>query len=454
MRPREEDLTRLQARLEEWLRARMPKARGLKISALKRPSAGLSNETFLTSIVYEDAGAALPEKLVFRLAPTRFQVFPDYDLPKQFKIMRALAGTDVPVPTVRWLEEDDGILGCAFYVMDFVDGELPSEVPPYHAFGMCLEASPARREKLWWSGVETLARIHMLDWRKAGLGFVGVPSPGPGAIVEPLDVYEGFMRWGLGGQDQPILEAALRWLRDNAYTPGRVALCWGDARLPNLIYRDDRVIAVLDWEMAFLGDPEADLAWWLFLDWQGCDGYGIPRLEGFPGREETVRRYEELTGHRVENLHYQEVFAAYRFGVVMARVAAHMNETGVSMARDDLATNNPCTQRLATLLDLPPPGEAPRPATHLEEKSVRIQFHLTGEGGSDWYLLAERGAGRRIEGTVENPDARLTATAEDWRAVRSGELDRTQAFMGGRLKVEGDITLLMQLEDMISKLGA
>ena len=71
--------------------------------------------------------------------------------------------------------------------------------------------------------------------------------------------------------------------------PGRVALNWGDARLPNLIFRDDRVAAVLDWEMAFLGDPEADLAWWLFLDWQGCDGYGIPRLDGFPSREQTVR---------------------------------------------------------------------------------------------------------------------------------------------------------------------
>lgn len=454
MRPREEDLTRLQGRLQEWLRAKMPEAPRLTVSGLKRPSAGLSNETFVASIVDEGNGAHLPDRLVFRLAPTGFQVFPDYDLPKQYRIMRALAGTDVPVPEMRWLEEDEEVMGRAFYVMDYVEGELPSEVPPYHAFGMCLEASPERRAKLWWSGLATLARIHALDWQALGLSFVGVPTPGSGAITDPLDSYERFMRWGLSGQEQPILEAALRWLRANAYTPGHVALCWGDARLPNLIYRDDHVAAVLDWEMAFIGDPEADLAWWLFLDWQGSDGYGIPRLDGFPNREETVRRYEELTGHRVENLTYQEVFAAFRFGAVMARIAEHMQETGVSMARADLATNNPCTQRLAMLLDLPPPGEGPRPATQLEEKTVCVQFHLTGDSGCDWYLLAERGTGQRIEGTVDNPDAMLTATAEDWRAVRNGELDRTQAFMSGRLKVEGDITLLMQLEDMISKLGA
>ncbi|HET8944354.1 MAG TPA: phosphotransferase family protein, partial [Dehalococcoidia bacterium] len=322
MRPREEDLTQLKGRLQGWLQARMPEARGLKVSGLKRPSAGLSNETFVMSLAYEGAGAGLPEKLVFRLAPTGFQVFPDYDLPKQHRIMSALAATEVPVPKMRWLEEDESVLGRAFYVMDFVDGELPSEVPPYHAFGMCLEASPERRARLWWSGLETLALIHALDWRVLGLDFVGVPAPGTGAVIEPVEAYERFMRWGLAGQEQPILEAALRWLKDNAYQPRHVALNWGDARLPNLIFRDDTVAAVLDWEMAFLGDPEADLAWWLFLDWQGCDGYGIPRLEGFPSREETIRRYEELTCKRVEHLHYQEVFAAFRFGVVMARIAA------------------------------------------------------------------------------------------------------------------------------------
>ena len=63
------------------------------------------------------------------------------------------------------------------------------------------------------------------------------------------------------------------------------------------MFRDDRVVAVLDWEMAFLGDPEADLAWWCFLDWANNEGYGGPHLDGIPGKEETLARYAEITGH-------------------------------------------------------------------------------------------------------------------------------------------------------------
>src|SRR5437763_35548 len=95
---------------------------------------------------------------------------------------------------------------------------------------------------------------------------------------------------------QPILAHALAWLREHRYAPRHVALCWGDARLPNLIYRNDEVVGVLDWEMAFLGDPEADLGWWLFMHWATGEGYGFPPLEGFPGRGETIRRDEALTG--------------------------------------------------------------------------------------------------------------------------------------------------------------
>lgn len=84
---------------------------------------------------------------------------------------------------------------------------------------------------------------------------------------------------------------------------------------------------------------------------------------------------------------------------------------------------------------------------------MAVQFHLTGPGGSDWYVVSDKGKGTRHEGTVENPDATLTASAEDWKAIQSGELDRIQAFMSGKMKIEGDTTLMLQLEDMISKLS-
>ena len=141
-----------------------------------------------------------------------------------------------------------------------------------------------------------LARIHGLDWKARGLDFLGVPPSGTGPLDRQLDYYERYLEWVREGRPQPVLRAALAWLREHRYVPARVALCWGDSRLPNLMFRDDAVVAVLDWEMAFLGDPEADLGWWLFLDWANSEGYGIPRADGFPGPEETIRRYETLTG--------------------------------------------------------------------------------------------------------------------------------------------------------------
>jgi len=453
LRPRDEYVGDIQADLTAWLRGKLPEAANLELSPLKRPAAGFSNETYLCDLSYEEGGQRRTEPIVVRLEP-KYRVFPEYDLEKQYRIMACLAGTDVPVPRVRWYEGDRKFVGSAFYVMDKVEGEAPPEVPPYHAFGMLFNATPERRAKVWWNGVETLARIHTLDWRKLGLSFLGEPAGGTDAIDRQLDYYGRYLDWVKERGPQPVLDAALGWLREHRYEPKRVALCWGDSRLPNLMYRDDSVVAVLDWEMAWLGDPEADLAWWIFMDWQGCEGYGIPRLEGFPSADDTIRRYEELTGAKVEHAFYNEVFAAFRFGVVLARVAHLMKDLGMHLSSPDFDTNNVCTQRLATLLDLPPPGESQRQVTDIRKVTVRVQFHLTGPGGSDWYLVSEGGEGRRYEGTVDNPDVTVTASAADWRAIRAGEIDRTQAFLGGKLKIEGDLTLLMQLEEVINRLGA
>src|SRR5262245_66451070 len=92
--------------------------------------------------------------------------------------MARLAGTGVPVPRVRWLERDPAVLGSAFYVMDAVEGEVPSEVPSYHVFGWVHDATPDRRAHVWWNGLELLARIHALDSQAPGRGFPGEPGTG------------------------------------------------------------------------------------------------------------------------------------------------------------------------------------------------------------------------------------------------------------------------------------
>ncbi|HZP43687.1 MAG TPA: phosphotransferase [Candidatus Binatia bacterium] len=438
-------------RFAVWLAAKTG-GRDVVVGPPRRPSAGVSNETLLVDATWTAGGGAVREALVVRLTPSGAPVFPEYDLPKQFRILERLAGTDVPVPPALWYEADPAVLGAPFYVMRRVEGAIPSEIPPYHAFGLCLDVPPPRRARLWWSGIETLARIHALDWRARGLEFLGVPGPGTDALDRQLDYWARFLDWGRGEKPQPILDAALAWLREHRYAPARTALCWGDSRLPNLIFRGEEVVAVLDWEMAFLGDPEADLAWWLFLDWCSSTGYGIPRLEGFPTPAETVARYEALAGHPVEHLRWQEVMAAFRYGVITVKIARNMAEAGVGIAAAEMETNNVCTQRLAELLGLPPPGAA-RAVTHVERVRACVQFHLTGEGGADWYVVAEHGQGTRHPGVVADPDVTVTATAADWDAIQTGRLNRIEAFLGGRLAVTGEVTLLMQLEDLIAKLG-
>jgi aminoglycoside phosphotransferase (APT) family kinase protein len=350
------DPASIRERLTGWLAARRPGAAGLRLSLPVTPKVGFSNETFLCDAEWTEGRVARRESLVVRLAPQDFHVFPAYDLERQFRIMQRLAESDVPVPRVLAWEPDPGVLGSPFYVMERIAGEVPSEVPCYHAAGFCLEATPERRARVWWSGVDALARVHRADWRALGLDFLGVPGEGTDPLDRQLAHYADYLEWVRQGSPQPVLEAALAWLRAHRYVPRRVRLCWGDSRLPNLIFRDDAVAGVLDWEMAFLGDPEADLGWWLFLDWAQSEGYGIPRLPGFPGAEETVRRWEALTGWPAEHLLWQEVFAAFRFGAIMARIAGRLKALGMPTPSEDFERDNVCTRRLAALLGLPAPG--------------------------------------------------------------------------------------------------
>ncbi len=343
----------IHAQLTEWVQAKLPASEDVRLSPLEKPGLGFSNETWFAELSWREDGKERSEDLVFRLEPAGFFVFPEYDLPEQVRVMQSLGSTDIPVPEILWLEEDRGVVGCPFYVMKKIEGRVPPDVPNYHAEGVFFDATLEARAKMWGSGIETLAGIHTLDWESLGFSFLEVPEAGTGPLDRQLDYYDRYLEWAREGEPQPVLEASLRWLRENRYAPKRVTLCWGDSRLPNLIYRDDEVVGVLDWEMAFLGDPEADLAWWLFLDWHHSDGNGTPRLEGFPAREETIRRYEELTGWKTENLFYQEVMAAFRFGASMGSLFQNMSERGISVA----GTTTPTTRRLASLLDLPIPDD-------------------------------------------------------------------------------------------------
>lgn len=456
MLSRQVDLQELTDAITRWLRQKLPLARDVSVVNIERSGAGLSNETFLLDVAWSQGGGPEARSLVLRCPPKSFPVYPDYDLEVQYRLMECLHAAGIPVPIMHWLEKDASVIGTPFYIMGRIDGDVPPEFPPYHSFGLYFDAPPEVRSRMWWSAIEGLAKVHLVDWKKAGISFLRVPGGGAGALDIQLDYWERYLKWEKERPDesQPIIEAGLNWLREHPYTPKRVTLCWGDARLPNVIFgKDGTVRALLDWEMAYLGDPVSDLAFFLLLDWVDSEGYGIPRLEGTPDKSETVRRYEEITGWPVENLFYQEVLAAVRAGIVMLKVYKNFKQLGVALPAEDIELNNVCTQRIAALLELPPPGEVQRGITDVRDVTALVQFHLTGSGGGDWYVVCDKGQGTRHEGVVENPHCTLTVAASDWAAIQRGEMDRLHAWTGGKLKIDGDMTLLLQLEDIISKLG-
>ena len=358
--PWERDLEADRRRLTAWLGRVLPDTRDLSISELTTPQAtGFSNDTLLFDATWRQAGRAQTRGLVARVQPTGFQVFPDYDLALQYRVLELLAASDVPVPRVHWLEaEDTRVLGAPFYVMERVDGRIPTDNPPYHVGGWMTEIEPAEREAIWWNALEVMTRIHRLDWRAAGFDFLERPELGPSGLGQQLDYYERYLAWAARGKPQPTIEPALEWLIKHQPQDEPLRICWGDARIGNIIFDGTTPVAVLDWEMVTLGNPEQDLAWWLFLDRHHSEGMSAPRLPGFPGRDETLARYAELTGRPVEHLRYYEVFAGFRFAVIMLRLAQQMLEYGRLPADSDFETNNTVTRLLAKLLDLPDPADA------------------------------------------------------------------------------------------------
>ncbi|MBN2160113.1 MAG: phosphotransferase [Spirochaetes bacterium] len=449
---------RIKSRLEPWLQEKMPDARWITISGIQKPGMGLSNETYLFDVTCNEGGNIISRGMVLRSVPAGHKVFPDYHLEHQFRIMKALRSTDVPVPEVYWLEEDEGVIGAPFYIMERLGGTMPKDYPSYHGEGFYFEATPEGRKKIWWGSLETVARTHMVDWEGLGLDFLGVPNGGVDPVLRQISYWERYLEWIKDdpAESHPELENALRWLRDNAYEPGQVCLCWGDARMGNTLYQepDNTVVAALDWEMAFLGDPVADLAWFIFIDRYLAAEYGLQRLEGSPGPEETVARYQELTGFSVKNFAYNEVFAAMRFGMILISVVRKLMAMGMHNY-EFVLRDNYCTRWLAEFLGMPSPG-GPKTENMAGAKGgrVSIQFNLSGPNGVSWHIISEDGRATRHDGILENPTCRVRSTAEDWRALRAGELSQFEAWKTGRLVVDGDLKVMIELREVIDRLSA
>lgn len=320
--PLVDDIEGTRKKLESWISSH--RGHEVTIPELSIPEAtGMSNVTLLFDINWDERGQPRSEAVVARLQPSiERPVFPDYDLRLQYEVMDSVGRhSDIPVPELRGLETDTSLLGVQFYLMKRTDGRIPTDMPPYNMDGwMVHDTSLAQREVMWNAAVDTMARYHRLDYQT--LGFAKLHEAGKTPLQQQLAYWQQYLDWAFEGAGHPIGQRALDWLQANQPQDEPTVLCWGDARLGNVIFNPalDGVAAVLDWEMAVLGNPVQDLAWFNYLDAAFAEGLGMPRLEGLPDYDETVARWEQASGFSGRDYDYYLIFAGMRYGLILSRI--------------------------------------------------------------------------------------------------------------------------------------
>jgi aminoglycoside phosphotransferase (APT) family kinase protein len=344
-----DDLDALGGTLARWFAGRHPDARDVAVAGLEKSSGGFSNITLLAELTWTRGRASRELGIAVRVQPLASAVYPDCDVRRQYRTMELLAGSEVPVPRLLGLEQDAAAIGAPFFVMERIDGQVPNENPLYHLEGWFHDLGDEAKRRHWFSAIDTLAALGRVDWRALGFDFL-LPPAGRTALSHQLEYYRRHMEWAESlGRPYPFLHQAYRWLLAHQPKDEPMSLLWGDAKLGNCVYRDGKLVGALDWEMAALGNPVDDLAWWLTLDESMCTGYGLPRLAGLPSRDETVACWERVTGRSARDLPYYDVYAAWRFAIVMARIGTIFMERGYVPRESGMDVKNGGATLLAAL---------------------------------------------------------------------------------------------------------
>ena len=313
--PSTRDLDELAQELAGWMSRKMPEAKDLVVENLDYPrGAGQSHETILFDARWTENGEPREQGCVVRIKPSSFTVFVDTLFEEQYKVMEVLhEGGYVKVARPLWFEDDESILGNPFFVMEKVRGRVPVSIPPYAKEGWLSEATPQQRRTLWENAVEQLAAVQSVPLGK--LDFLKGPPGAESGLAQEWDKYERFAAWIDEHVPCPPIPKALERMKSLWPDNQPEGLVWGDARIGNMMFDDNfEVVAVMDWEQPSLGGALHDLAWFLVLSevMHGRNAQNGAYLEGMGTREETIARWEELTGKSAADIEWYEDFTHFK----------------------------------------------------------------------------------------------------------------------------------------------
>ncbi len=239
-----------------------------------------------------------------------------HDVLREARLLCALQGADVRTPRVLAVCEDPGVIGAPFYVMERIAGEVIIDALP-----AALD-TPAQRARIADELIDALVELHSVDWEAIGLEGFGKPT---GYLERQVRRFLGLWEHSRT-RELPVVEQVGEWLGRNVPQSPPASIVHGDYRLGNAIFAPGapaRLAAILDWEMATIGDPLADLGY-LMVFWiqagdpeSRFDMHPITKLPGFPSRAEMIARYEERSGRSMQALHWYVTLALWKVVVFM-----------------------------------------------------------------------------------------------------------------------------------------
>jgi aminoglycoside phosphotransferase (APT) family kinase protein len=289
----------------------------LELSDVQQIAVGWSHETWLFDASWNDVDGRHARGFCLRRDPGNALLRELSDLETQFRVLRCLEDTAVPAPRAFFYEPEPNLLGAPFVVMEKVPGVCPS---PWGRDGRRYYADAAARGVLPDSFTDTLIALHTLDWRAAGLDFLGVPEPGVDFARRELAKWQSLID-ASGLDPDPVLVDVMCWLEANVPTTDRLVLVHGAYRTGNLLIDHDRISAVLDWETEVIGDPMYDVAYVLSeLNREGTD-----LLSNLVERDAFFHRYEAGTGIEID----EDLCRYFHVLYAMRSAAFWMSATGL-----------------------------------------------------------------------------------------------------------------------------